>query len=208
MARNGPLLQLLWFSLSIYNVKKTLLHSRPLDHSLHGGDFTACIYTEFYKRSFGNISDSLCTCNICPISPTVAGIYVSQNSVLMQTWAKLHTCRFKLVATGWRCSTCPVHSLSATAHQHFTNTCTAKDPERQTRESNKPSFPQSQLALGLIIRWRVGNFSAVWQIQAPAGKQCRRWRVQHGECQLYEEHSWLSHTLPPEELNHRCCYYM
>ncbi|XP_073332501.1 laminin subunit alpha-3 [Pagrus major] len=39
--------------------------------------------------------------------------------------------------------------------------------------------------------------------QAPAGSQCRRQGAQHGEHQLSEEHSWLSYTVPQEDLNHR-----
>nr|XP_046248654.1 laminin subunit alpha-3-like [Scatophagus argus] len=40
-------------------------------------------------------------------------------------------------------------------------------------------------------------------IQVPAGSQCRNQQAQHGEYQLLEEHSWLSYTLPQEDLNYR-----
>ncbi|XP_044054261.1 laminin subunit alpha-3 isoform X2 [Siniperca chuatsi] len=38
---------------------------------------------------------------------------------------------------------------------------------------------------------------------APAGSQCRHWRAHRGEYQLSEGHSWLSYTLPQQDLNHR-----
>uniref|UniRef100_UPI0037E6FAA4 laminin subunit alpha-3 n=1 Tax=Semicossyphus pulcher TaxID=241346 RepID=UPI0037E6FAA4 len=40
-------------------------------------------------------------------------------------------------------------------------------------------------------------------IQAPAGIKCRPWSARRAEYQLLEEHSWLSYTLPPDDLNHR-----
>ncbi|XP_070764977.1 laminin subunit alpha-3 [Enoplosus armatus] len=38
---------------------------------------------------------------------------------------------------------------------------------------------------------------------APAGSQCRQRRAHRGEYQLSEGHSWLSYTLPQQDLNHR-----
>ncbi|XP_039668362.1 laminin subunit alpha-3 [Perca fluviatilis] len=40
-------------------------------------------------------------------------------------------------------------------------------------------------------------------IQAPAGSQCKPRRAHRREWQLSGEHSWLSYTLPQEDLNHR-----
>ncbi|XP_062251833.1 laminin subunit alpha-3-like [Platichthys flesus] len=40
-------------------------------------------------------------------------------------------------------------------------------------------------------------------IQAPAGSQCFHQGAQRGEHQLYDDHSWLSYTLPQQDLNHR-----
>ncbi|XP_036969506.1 laminin subunit alpha-3 isoform X3 [Acanthopagrus latus] len=40
-------------------------------------------------------------------------------------------------------------------------------------------------------------------IQAPAGSQCKHQGAQHGEHQLSEQHSWLSYTVPQQDLNHR-----
>ncbi|XP_074492138.1 laminin subunit alpha-3 isoform X2 [Sebastes fasciatus] len=40
-------------------------------------------------------------------------------------------------------------------------------------------------------------------IQAPAGSQCKHRRSQRGEYQLSEEHSWISYTLPQQDLNYR-----
>ncbi|XP_039983754.1 laminin subunit alpha-3 isoform X2 [Xiphias gladius] len=40
-------------------------------------------------------------------------------------------------------------------------------------------------------------------IQAPAGTQCKHRQAHRGEYQLYDEHSWLSYTLPQQDLNHR-----
>ncbi|XP_071343066.1 laminin subunit alpha-3 isoform X2 [Trachinotus anak] len=40
-------------------------------------------------------------------------------------------------------------------------------------------------------------------IQAPADSQCRNRGAHRGEYQLYHEHSWLSYTLPQQDLNHR-----
>ncbi|XP_078114223.1 laminin subunit alpha-3 [Sander vitreus] len=40
-------------------------------------------------------------------------------------------------------------------------------------------------------------------IQAPAGIQCKPRRTHRGEWQLSGEHSWLSYTLPQQDLNHR-----
>ncbi|KAI4828509.1 hypothetical protein KUCAC02_022593 [Chaenocephalus aceratus] len=45
--------------------------------------------------------------------------------------------------------------------------------------------------------------SAMCQIQAPAGSQCKYRQAQHAEYHLYEKHSWLSYTLPQQDLNHR-----
>uniref|UniRef100_A0A671UKA7 Laminin, alpha 3 n=1 Tax=Sparus aurata TaxID=8175 RepID=A0A671UKA7_SPAAU len=38
---------------------------------------------------------------------------------------------------------------------------------------------------------------------APAGSQCKHQGAQQGEHQLSEQHSWLSYTVPQEDLNHR-----
>ncbi|XP_074523638.1 laminin subunit alpha-3 isoform X2 [Halichoeres trimaculatus] len=40
-------------------------------------------------------------------------------------------------------------------------------------------------------------------IQAPAGKRCRHLSVRWTEYQLLQDHSWLSYTLPQQDLNHR-----
>ncbi|XP_034085825.1 laminin subunit alpha-4 [Gymnodraco acuticeps] len=39
--------------------------------------------------------------------------------------------------------------------------------------------------------------------RAPAGSQCKYRQAQHAEYHLYEKHSWLSYTLPQQDLNHR-----
>ncbi|XP_045906061.1 laminin subunit alpha-3-like isoform X2 [Micropterus dolomieu] len=40
-------------------------------------------------------------------------------------------------------------------------------------------------------------------IQVPAGSQCRQWRAHRGEYQLFEGHSWLSYSMPQQDLNYR-----
>ncbi|XP_034561522.1 laminin subunit alpha-3 [Notolabrus celidotus] len=45
--------------------------------------------------------------------------------------------------------------------------------------------------------------SFVKRIQAPAGQRCRPPSAQRAEYQLLHEHSWLSYTLPQQDLNHR-----
>ncbi|KAK5869930.1 hypothetical protein PBY51_024607 [Eleginops maclovinus] len=39
--------------------------------------------------------------------------------------------------------------------------------------------------------------------RAPAGSQCKQQRAQHAEYHLYEKHSWLTYTLPQQDLNYR-----
>lgn len=57
--------------------------------------------------------------------------------------------------------------------------------------------------LGLWLVTDAGHSSAVCQTPAPAGSQCKHQGAQQGEHQLSEQHSWLSYTVPQEDLNHR-----
>ncbi|XP_058495004.1 laminin subunit alpha-3 isoform X2 [Solea solea] len=40
-------------------------------------------------------------------------------------------------------------------------------------------------------------------VQGPTGSQCKHQQSHRGEYQLYDEHSWLSYSLPQEDLNYR-----
>ncbi|XP_055364396.1 laminin subunit alpha-3 isoform X2 [Betta splendens] len=55
---------------------------------------------------------------------------------------------------------------------------------------------------GPVRKSNPSSSSAVVVPRAPAGGQCRGGAA-HDEHHLYDEHSWLRYSLPPEELNHR-----
>ncbi|XP_050933340.1 laminin subunit alpha-3 [Lates calcarifer] len=72
------------------------------------------------------------------------------------------------------------------------------------------SFSQTgDVALGLCSlhspphtkQEKHGKHKPVSTIHVPTGSHCRR--AHRGEYQLYDEHSWLSYTVPQEDLNYR-----
>nr|XP_033477951.1 laminin subunit alpha-3 [Epinephelus lanceolatus] len=87
-------------------------------------------------------------------------------------------------------------------------------PEQSFIPADLSSFPQTGVAvLGLCSLHQAPHTKLLQDpvlrrsqkhkpIQVPTGSQCKHRRAHH-EYQLTEEHSWLSYTVPQQDLNHR-----